>query len=76
VSDRAKPWMTEVRIGHKLTIKPLWNKTERNNQVPVPCEIVGIEATANSQSGFMFSAYTNAGRLRRLDANWFQEPTK
>lgn len=75
--SRAKPWMAEVRTGHRLNVKPLWNQTERmSNQIPVPCEVVGVEAGAASQSGFMFDVYTNDGSLRRLDACWFKEPSK
>jgi hypothetical protein len=74
---RAKPWMAEVRTGHKLRIKKRWNWTElKHSQIPVPCEIVGVEAGAASQSGFMFSVYNNGGVLKRLDAAWFQEPKK
>jgi hypothetical protein len=73
----AKLWMTKVRTGQQLSIKPLWNQTERkHNQLPVPCEIVGVEVGAASQSGFLFDVHTNSGFLRRLDAAWFQEPSK
>lgn len=65
--------MTTVKVGDLLEPIPEWNKSERYpNQLAERVEVYAI-TEATSQTGVLFTVFTNNGQSRQLDAAWFKE---
>jgi hypothetical protein len=68
-------WIQQVKPGHKLLPKSLWNNTERpHRQLHVPAEILDIKHETNCDTGYMFKVRLKGGEESWLSAGWFCKP--
>lgn len=71
-----QPWFKSVQVGQMLQPLPLYNQTEREpNRLATPTKVLGVESCV-CQSGVRFEVQTRSGGLVRLDAGWFEPPTR
>ena len=70
-----KDWMRDIRPGHKLRPKPLWNNTERPpRQLRVPTTVLNTKEQNGCESGLMLEVEFKHGGSVWLDAGWFCKP--